>query len=91
MNKVFDYEIDFYNWALHNAQLFKRMGMMESPYIVVVETKRGIDNQNPLFQLYGQLLAAAHLNWENENQEHSPQEIFGCYTIADSWTFVRAN
>lgn len=66
------------------------MGMMESPYIVVVETKRGIDNQNPLFQLYGQLLAAAHLNWENENQEHSPQEIFGCYTIADSWTFVRA-
>lgn len=61
---------------------------IESPYLVVVETKRGIDNQNPLFQLYGQLLGAAHINWEN--QGNSPQEMFGCYTIADSWTFIRA-
>lgn len=66
------------------------MGMMENPYIVVVETKRGIENQNPLFQLYGQLLAAARLNWESDRQERSLSEIFGCYTIADSWTFVRA-
>ncbi|BAP54503.1 hypothetical protein THII_0206 [Thioploca ingrica] len=29
----------------------------------------------------------AHLNWENDGNE--PQEIFGCYTIADSWKFLR--
>jgi hypothetical protein len=61
----------------------------EVPYLVVVEAKKGLDNQNPLYQLYGQLLAAGHLNWE-ENQK-DPQEIYGCYTIADVWTFVRAN
>jgi hypothetical protein len=63
-------------------------GRLEMPYLVVVETKRGIENQNPIFQLYAQLLAAARLNWE---AERGPvQEVFGCYTIADSWTFVRA-
>ena len=63
-------------------------GRLESPYLVVIETKRGIENQNPLFQLYVQLLAAAKLNWDNDQQ--TIQEMFGCYTIADSWTFVRA-
>jgi hypothetical protein len=63
-------------------------GRLEAPYLTVVETKRGIENQNPLFQLYAQLLAAARLNWELEQCE--PQTLFGCYTIADSWTFVRA-
>jgi len=62
-------------------------GFMEAPYLVVVEAKRGLEGENPLFQLYGQLLAAAHLNWENEGNE--PQEIFGCYTIADVWKFLR--
>ncbi len=63
-------------------------GRLEAPYLVVIETKRGIENQNPLFQLYVQLLAAAKVNWENDHQ--AVQEMFGCYTIADSWTFVRA-
>jgi hypothetical protein len=63
-------------------------GRMEVPYLVMVETKRGVEGQNPIFQLYGQLLAAARLNWESDHLD--PQEIFGCYTIADSWTFVRA-
>ncbi len=63
-------------------------GSLETPYLVVVETKRGVEAQTPLFQLYGQLLAAANLNWQN--QPSSPQEIFGCYTVADIWTFVRA-
>lgn len=61
---------------------------MEAPYLVVVEAKRGLEAQNPLFQLYGQLLAAARLNWQLNTQD--PQEVFGCYTIADAWTFVRA-
>lgn len=64
------------------------MDGIESPYLVVVETKRGIENQNPLFQLYGQLLVAAHMNWESNGKPI--QEMFGCYTIADSWTFIRA-
>lgn len=66
-------------------------GRIEVPYLVMVETKRGIEGQNPIAQLYGELLAAARLNWE-DNRESVPdtQEIFGCYTIADSWTFVRA-
>ncbi len=62
-------------------------GRIETPYLIVVETKKGIESQNPVFQLYGQLLAAAHLNFENDGQ--TTQEIFGCYTIADTWKFVR--
>jgi hypothetical protein len=63
-------------------------GRIEVPYLVMVETKRGIEGQNPIAQLYGELLIAARLNWESDSKEI--QEVFGCYTIADSWTFVRA-
>ena len=63
-------------------------GYLETHYFVVVKAKRGIEAENPQFQLYGQLLAAARLNWQNDDQD--PQEIFGCYTIADVWTFYRA-
>ena len=71
-------------------------GWLEMPYLVVVETKRGVENHNPIFQLYAQLLAAARLNWEGDSLQDSKaerapmREIFGCYTIADSWTFVKA-
>jgi hypothetical protein len=64
------------------------IGRIEAPYLVVVEAKKGIDAQNPVYQLYGQLLAAAHLNWELNGNDC--QEIFGCYTIGDTWKFVRA-
>jgi hypothetical protein len=64
------------------------IGRIEAPYLVVVEAKKGIDAQNPVYQLYGQLLAAAHLNWELDGDDC--QEIFGCYTIGDTWKFVRA-
>jgi hypothetical protein len=63
-------------------------GRLEAPYLVVVEAKRGIDAPTPVYQLYGQLLAAARLNWELTPQ--SSVEIFGCYTIADTWKFLRA-
>lgn len=62
-------------------------GYMEAPYLVVVEAKRGLEDPNPQFQLYGQLLAAARMNWQIDRKP--TQEIFGCYTIADTWTFVR--
>jgi hypothetical protein len=63
-------------------------GELKKPYLIVVEAKRGLAAENPKYQLYGQLLAAAHLNWQSNDQE--PQIIFGCYTVADTWTFVRA-
>ena len=67
-------------------------GRLISPYLVVVETKRGIEGADPIPQLcipqlYTQMLAAAYLNWKSDTQ--AVQEIFGCYTIADSWTFLR--
>ncbi len=63
-------------------------GYLQSPYLVVVEAKKGLDASNLQFQLYGQMLAAAWMNWQANRQE--PQQIFGCYTISDSWTFFRA-
>lgn len=63
-------------------------GRFEAPYLIVVEAKKGIDHTNPIGQLYGQLLAATHLNWQRTHTE--PQEMFGCYTIADTWKFMRA-
>lgn len=62
-------------------------GDLEAPYLVVVEAKRGIEAKNPQYQLYGEMLAAARMNWELDG--HEPQTIFGCYTIADVWTFSR--
>ncbi|HEC85641.1 MAG: hypothetical protein DRR08_15330 [Candidatus Parabeggiatoa sp. nov. 2] len=63
-------------------------GHLETPYLVIVEAKRGIEGKNPQPQLYGELLATAHLNWQDNGND--TQEIYGCYTIADAWTFVRA-
>jgi hypothetical protein len=62
-------------------------GELKKPYLIVVEAKRGLEAENPKYQLYGQMLAAAHLNWENSAED--PQVIFGCYTVADTWTFIR--
>jgi hypothetical protein len=63
-------------------------GELQIPYFVVVEAKRGLEAENPKYQLYGQLLATARLNWHVQPQE--PQTVYGCYTIADTWTFVQA-
>lgn len=63
-------------------------GMIEAPYLVMVEAKRGLEGRNPRYQLYGAILTAARLNWEAD--QGSEQEIFGAYTIGDSWTFIRA-
>ena len=58
-----------------------------APFLVIVEAKRGIEGNDPTIQLYGEMLAAARLNWQQQPQE--TQIIFGCYTIADTWTFLR--
>jgi hypothetical protein len=51
-------------------------------FLVVVEAKRGIEDSDPIPQLYGEMLAAARLNWQLDQQES--QVIFGCYAIADT-------
>ena len=63
------------------------LGRMRQPYFVVHETKRGVNAPDPLYQLLGEMLAAAWLNWKKD-ADREP-EIFGCYTVAASWAFVR--
>ena len=62
-------------------------GTITTPYLVVVEAKRALESNNPQYQLYGEMLAAAWLNWRQE-PNIQPQTIFGCYTISDTWTFI---
>jgi len=62
-------------------------GNVGSPYLVVVEAKRGVEGKNPQPQVYGEILVSAKLNQRENGRE--TQEVFGCYTIADTWTFVR--
>jgi hypothetical protein len=62
-------------------------GKINTPYLVVVEAKRGLEASNPQYQLYGEMLAAAWLN--QQHCQAKEQEIFGCYTISDTWTFVQ--
>ena len=62
-------------------------GRMSHPYLVVHETKRGVNAPDPLYQLLGEMLAAAWLNWQKD--ANRVPEIFGCYTVAASWAFVR--
>jgi len=70
-------------------------GKPQVPYLIVHEAKRGIHSADPQIQLYGEMLAAAWLNWNGEAtpQSETPpkgaQEIFGCYTVSENWTFVR--
>jgi hypothetical protein len=64
-------------------------GDLEAPFLIVVEAKRGVEGSNPVPQLYGEILAAACLNAAVAGQ--SAIRIYGCFTVADSWTFVRAD
>ena len=70
-------------------------GKPQQPYLIVHEAKRGVHASDPQIQLYGEMLAAAWLNWNGETHSQPPktssidsQEIFGCYTVSESWTFV---
>jgi len=70
-------------------------GKPQQPYLIVHEAKRGVHSSDPQIQLYGEMLAAAWLNWKGETHSQpsktpsiDSQEIFGCYTVSESWTFV---
>ena len=65
-------------------------GKPQAPYLIVHEAKRGIHSSDPQIQLYGEMLAAAWLNWKSsKTTSKGGQEVFGCYTVSDSWTFVQ--
>ncbi len=57
-----------------------------TPYLVVVEAKRGISGTDPMAQLLGAMLCAG---WLNEQEGHPGREIYGAYTVGDVWTFLR--
>jgi hypothetical protein len=62
-------------------------GELVAPFLVLVEAKRGVEGSHPVPQLYGEMLAAACLNAQESGRPS--QTIYGCYTVADSWTFVQ--
>lgn len=64
-------------------------GKPSSPYLLIVEAKRGVEGSEPVAQLLGGLLCAA---WNNhKHQPRTEQVLYGVYTVADVWTFLRAS
>ncbi|NEO71159.1 hypothetical protein [Moorena sp. SIO3H5] len=58
--------------GMANGGLVKTVaGRVTPPYFLVVEAQKGTEAINPLFKLYGHMLAAAWLNWK---RDHSPIE-----------------
>jgi hypothetical protein len=53
-----------------------------------MEAKRGTEASNPIYPLYAALLC---VGW-NEAQARGVEEhvCHGCFTIADTWTFIEA-
>lgn len=62
-------------------------GTPDLPYLLVVEAKRGMDASDPRPQMLGAILAAAVLRRESADRAAIQ---YGCYTVGDVWTFVRA-
>ena len=62
------------------------LDQIELPYFVVVEAKRGVGATDPLPQALGAMLCAAQ---RNEHEGHPAEQIYGCFTIGDDWTFLR--
>ena len=57
-----------------------------TPYVVIIEAKRGVEATEPISQLLGAMLCAAQ---KNERDGRPADEMYGVYTVADIWTFVR--
>jgi hypothetical protein len=79
----------FYINGIADGAMGKTIGSrVVAPFLVILEAKRGIEGSDPIPQLYGEMLAAARLNWQL-HPDTETQKIFGCYTIADTWTFLQ--
>jgi len=66
-------------------------GTPGQPFLLVIETKRGVDATDPRPQLFAAILAVlwTRLGRVRAGQE-GPIEVFGCFTVSDLWTFVHA-
>ncbi|MFO0609811.1 MAG: hypothetical protein U0324_42020 [Polyangiales bacterium] len=73
--------------TLDGALATSLSGTVEAPFLVVVEAKRGLEAVNPQWQLYGEMLAAMAANAGSSRA--APAVMYGCYTVSDTWTFVR--
>lgn len=64
-------------------------GAPGQPFLLVVEAKRGMDATDPRPQLLSGILAVL---WTKIGVASGPDpaEAFGCFTVGDIWTFVRA-
>jgi hypothetical protein len=64
-------------------------GVPGQPFLLVMEAKRGMGATDPRPALLAALLAVVWTKLGQPPQE-GPVEVFGCFTVADLWTFVRA-
>lgn len=60
-------------------------GLPAEPYLLLIEAKRGVDAQDPMAQCVGSMLAVGLQRLARA----APTDVFGCFTVADTWTFLR--
>jgi len=66
-------------------------GTPGQPFLLVIETKRGVDATDPRPQLFAAILAVLWTRLGRARAgDDGPVEVFGCFTVSDTWTFVHA-
>ncbi len=65
-------------------------GQATPPFLLVVETKRGIDATDPRPQLLAALLASVEAERVQGGGARGAIERFGCFTVGDTWKFLHA-
>ncbi len=71
--------------VVDGALALDEAGLPAEPYLLVIEAKRGVDAQDPMAQCVGSMLAVGL----QRVSRGVPAEVFGCFTVADTWTFLR--
>jgi hypothetical protein len=65
-------------------------GTPGQPFLLVLETKRGVDATDPRPQLLAAILAVLWTRLGRARPGDEVAEVFGCFTVSDTWTFVQA-
>lgn len=71
MSKVIDYKIDFYHWALHNAQLLKEGKFSELDVEHLIEELEDRGNNRPELASRFMVLIGHLLKWEYQPNHRS--------------------
>jgi hypothetical protein len=71
MNKVVDYETDFYHWALHNAQLLKEGKFSELDVEHLIEELEEMGNNRQELASRFMVLIGHLLKWEYQPNHRS--------------------